>query len=69
MSLEGLFASGIINILGVSPVIQLNYKSGGVTIIFIICPEGSPSFIHVISLEGVTVIVILMGMWVTQFLS
>ena len=29
MSLEGLFASGIINILGVSPVIQLNYKSGG----------------------------------------
>ena len=29
MSIERLFASGIINILGGSPVIQLNYESGG----------------------------------------
>ena len=52
MSIERLFASGVINILGGSPIIQLNYESGGGY--HQICPEGSPSL--VISLEGVTVI-------------
>ena len=49
----------IINILGGSPVIQFNYKSGGGYhhIYDLSLPEGSSSLM--ISLEGVTVIVMI----------